>query len=134
MLNGDRKIIYPLLFQILDRLEDYKTKVYLAKYLVEIKVPNEMLAYDDMAETYQQYKQSLEQFKQTHQALHELKQSVTDPAILKAEIMDQEKDREQLTVKIDELKKKIKDMTVCISCYYSTSADILTFFVFRMSQ
>lgn len=52
ILHGDRKILYPILFQILERVEDYKTKVYLSKFLVEIKVPNELFSFDGKSHIY----------------------------------------------------------------------------------
>ena len=48
LLHGERTVIYPILTYILQRYKDLKTRVYLAKYLVEIKVPQEMLTFDGM--------------------------------------------------------------------------------------
>jgi hypothetical protein len=110
--GGERKVIYPLLFQILEKFEDFKTRVYLYKYLADIKVPSDFFQFDDVAEIHAHYKQLVSDFKNAHQITTDLRAKVASPEQLRNDIMTQEKEREQLLIKIDDLKKKIKDMTV----------------------
>jgi hypothetical protein len=44
--NGDRGVIYPILYYILQRVSDLKTRVYLSHYLVEVKIPEEFFHFD----------------------------------------------------------------------------------------
>lgn len=96
---------------ILQRYNDLKTRVYLAKFLVEVKIPPEMLTLDEIKDTYAQYKQLQHDFKMSHQTVTQLRDTVTAPATLKKDIMDLEKEKEQLKSKIEDQKKKISSFT-----------------------
>lgn len=48
MLMGDKRIIYPILFFLLTKLEEHHQRAYLAKYLVPFTLPPEIPMEDDM--------------------------------------------------------------------------------------
>ena len=72
LLKGDRKIIYPILYYLLQRLPELQKRAYLAKYLVPIHIPEEMLADEEMKTLYQEYKDSQADFQVSHQQLEEV--------------------------------------------------------------
>lgn len=39
LINGDRKVIYPIFYYLLVNLEAHKKRAYLAKYLVPLDIP-----------------------------------------------------------------------------------------------
>ena len=41
LLNGDRKVIYPIYYFLLKNLAELRKKAYLAKFLVPMEVPQE---------------------------------------------------------------------------------------------
>ncbi|EFC48068.1 hypothetical protein NAEGRDRAFT_64053 [Naegleria gruberi] len=112
MVNGDRKTLYPILFSICSKIEDMQKRVYLAKYMVEIKVPDEFLMDQEVSSVFQQYKQLIQTFKTTHQQTTALRDSTQDPEQIKQRILKMERDKEQLKVKSEELTKKMRELSL----------------------
>ena len=106
LLYGDKKVIYPILHFVLTQLPQMEQRAYLAKFLVSVYVPEEMLAEDDMKEVYQQYKELQAQFQATHQELEQLRQEAPPSSDLKRDIEQLETEKEQLVTKISRLKQK----------------------------
>ena len=63
LVEGQKHVIYPVMEWLLQRIEDLKTRAYLAKYLVKIEIPTEVAADGDVAELYEQYEEHINQFK-----------------------------------------------------------------------
>ena len=63
LVEGQKHVIYPVMEWLLQRIEDLKTRAYLAKYLVKIEIPTEVAADTDVAELYEQYEEHINQFK-----------------------------------------------------------------------
>ena len=63
LVEGQKNVIYPVMEWLLQRIEDLKTRAYLAKYLVKIEIPTEVAANSDVAELYDQYEEHIAQFK-----------------------------------------------------------------------
>ena len=63
LVEGQKHVIYPVMEWLLQRIEDLKTRAYLAKYLVKIEIPTEVAADADVAELYEQYEEHINQFK-----------------------------------------------------------------------
>ena len=62
-----------LVSQVLKRMPENHKRVYLAKYLMPVQIPEDMAASDDgLRDVFQQYKQLIEQFKQVHKAVDKL--------------------------------------------------------------
>jgi intraflagellar transport protein 81 len=72
VVKGDRKVIYPVLYYLLQRLPELQKRAYLAKYLVPLHIPEEMLADEDMKNLFQEYKDSQAEFQVSHQQLEEV--------------------------------------------------------------
>jgi len=123
LINGDRKTIYPILFSICQKIDDLKTRVYLAKYMVEIKVPDEFLMDPEVNSLHQQYKQLIQTFKTTHQQTIQLRESTQDPEEIKQRLLKMEREKDQLKVKNEEMTKKMRELSVSrTTCFiYSCS-------------
>ena len=48
---------------LLQRIDELKTRAYLAKFLVKVDIPPEVAADQDVAELYEQYEEHITQFK-----------------------------------------------------------------------
>ncbi|KAL9658561.1 hypothetical protein ABK040_006100 [Willaertia magna] len=108
---GDRRVIYPIIYMICSKIDDLIKRVYLAKYLVEVKVPDEFLLDSEVNSVFQQYKQLIQQFKTTHQQTTQLKETTPDPEEIKGRIFKMEREKEQLKIKIDEQTKKMHELS-----------------------
>ena len=85
-------------------------KVFSSIHLLDLCADS--LLFTDVNEIQAHYKQLLSDFKAAHQTTSDLRSKISSPEQLKNDIVAQEKEREQLLIKIDDLKKKITDMTV----------------------
>ena len=63
LVEGQKHVIYPVMEWLLQRIDELKTRAYLAKYLVKIEIPNEVAADTDVAVLYEQYDDQVSQFK-----------------------------------------------------------------------
>lgn len=55
IIGGEKKVIYPILEWLLSRLDELKTKAYLARFLVRIEVPTEFLADPEVTRIYNDF-------------------------------------------------------------------------------
>ena len=110
LLQGNRNTIYPLLHYLLSNLQKLEKRAYLAKYLVNIEVPQQFMLNPDVASVYQQYKRMRQEFAETHKKVDRLRQSSLAPGELRKEIVQLEEEKHQLLDKIDKLKDKTKGM------------------------
>ncbi len=53
LVQGDKPVIYPILQWLLEKLPDLKKRAYVARYLVKIDVPAEILVEPEVADTHQ---------------------------------------------------------------------------------
>jgi intraflagellar transport protein 81 len=106
LMQGDRKTIYPILYYLLKNLPDLRKRGYLAKFLVPINIPPEMLTDDDMKSLFQQYKDLQAEFQVNHQQLEEVQKNALSPADIQKEIKQLETEKDQLNVKINLFKSK----------------------------
>jgi len=81
-------------------------RAYLAKFLVNIAVPDEFLMDEEMQNVHQQYKELQAEFQVTHQHFEVLKQDSMNPNELKKEIQQLEQEKDQLARKINTFKNK----------------------------
>ena len=110
LLQGNRSTIYPLLHYLLSGLQKLEKRAYLAKYLVNIDVPQQFMLNADVASVYQQYKRMRQEFAEHHKTVDRLRQSSLAPGELRKEIVQLEEEKHQLVDKIDKLKGKTKSM------------------------
>ena len=110
ILQGNRNAIYPVLHYMLSKLPQLEKRAYLAKYLVNIEVPQQFMLNSDVSNVYNQYKSLRSEFAETHKTVDRLRQNSLAPGELRKEIVQLEEEKHQLVDKIDSLKRKTNDM------------------------
>eukprot|EP00163_Fabomonas_tropica_P026040 TRINITY_DN4634_c0_g1_i1.p1 TRINITY_DN4634_c0_g1~~TRINITY_DN4634_c0_g1_i1.p1 ORF type:complete len:580 (-),score=187.01 TRINITY_DN4634_c0_g1_i1:127-1866(-) len=109
LFHGDRNILYPVLHFMLSKLPELKTRAYLARFLVNVEVPEELFADEGVVELYQQYKDTQDEFKEVHKNVEKLRKVSNDPVSMKKENTRLAEEKEQLNSKIEALKNRLKD-------------------------
>jgi len=110
LLQGSRNAIYPVLHYMLSKLPQLEKRAYLAKYLVNIEVPQQFMLNPDVSNVYNQYKRARQEFAETHKTVDRLRQNSLAPGELRKEIVQLEEEKHQLVDKIDTLKRKTSEM------------------------
>lgn len=106
LVNADKGVIYPILYYILPRLHEMQQRAYLARYLVNVFIPDEFLMEPDMSDLFQNYKELQAQFQVTHSEIEQQRSQAMPPHDLKIEINQLEAEREQLNAKISQFRTK----------------------------
>eukprot|EP00944_MAST-04C_sp_MAST-4C-sp1_P002948 g2948.t1 len=110
IMRADRNVVYPLLHYLLQRLPQLRKRAYLARFLMNIKIPQQFAMDPEVSEVYRQYKNLQKDFKETHKTLDKLQGSTLSPGDLKKEITQLEEEKHQLHDKIENLKRKTQGM------------------------
>lgn len=120
--QGDRQLIYPVLFWMLQRVPELQKRAFLARFLVNIEVPEEMFADEVVVEVFQQYKELQAQFKETHKIADKLRSNRFEPGEIKREIQQLEEEKEQLNTKITKIKQRVQNVESFDQLFEVTSA------------
>lgn len=110
LTRGNRTVIYPLMFYLLSKLEQLEKRAYLARFLVNIDVPQEFMISPEVQEVYKHYKEQQKEFAETHRQVDQLRGSTLAPGDLQGEIKQLSEEREQLRDKIESMKRKTQDL------------------------
>uniref|UniRef100_UPI00397EF853 hypothetical protein n=1 Tax=Salmonella sp. s51228 TaxID=3159652 RepID=UPI00397EF853 len=89
---------------IFSRVDDLKTKAYLAQFLVRIEVPTEFLTDPEVSELYSKYEQQLEEFKRLHK-LKQQNESLGNAEEIRKDIEKMEEEKLQLQNRLQIYKK-----------------------------
>nr|XP_002126367.1 intraflagellar transport protein 81 homolog [Ciona intestinalis] len=106
---GDKPVINPILVYLLTNLDVLKTRAYLAKYLVKLGVPDELLHDSSdfaMQESWTKYCELQEHFHQMHRELTDLKKQSHGTSEVKTDIKTMEEEKENLMRKVERVRKK----------------------------
>lgn len=106
LISGDKHTVHPILYWLLSNLEQLRKRAYLAKFCVNLEVPEEFLREEQVYEMYQQYKELQGQFKATHAHVETERQGRMNPSDLQREVSQLDSEREQLSQKIQHLRTK----------------------------
>jgi len=106
LIGGQREIVYPILEWLLNRLQDLKVRAYLAKYLVPIKVPPDMLTSPQLATTHDKYTELMEEFKEMHKEVENFRKSEFSVSDIKRDITQMDTEKDQLAKRIERLRRK----------------------------
>ena len=111
--NADRALIHPAMLFLLRESEDVKKRAYLARYLEEVQIPEEIRVDPMVAELIVQHRELRElreQFEQTHNELEDL--GATNVDELKATITEMESDKARLATatRIASYKRKMANV------------------------
>merc|ERR1712185_696727 len=96
LLHGDPQLIYPILAWMLQRLPELQKRAYLARFLVNVEVPEHMFTDEEIVEVYQNYKDLQEEFKEMHKTSEKYKSQLISPNEIKKAIMQMEEDKGML--------------------------------------
>ncbi len=110
LLLGDKPTIYPLLQWLLEKLPELKKRAYLARYLVKIELPPEIVHDDIVAETTASHEELIEQFKELHQTIEQQKASQFSVADIRKDMASMEEEKEQLMKRIARLKARAETL------------------------
>jgi len=106
LISGDKNTVHPILFWLLTNLEPLRRRSYLAKFCMNMEVPEEFLREERVYEVYQEYKELQSQFKATHAHVEQERQGRMNPTDLQREVAQLDAEREQLKQKIQHLRTK----------------------------
>ena len=100
------QVIYPILMHLLPRLAEAKKRAYLARYLVQVQVPTDVLQNAEVAATNDKYLELVEAFKETHKQMEEMQNSGFSADSVKADIRSMEQEKHQLAKRTERIRKK----------------------------
>ncbi|CAE7537988.1 Ift81 [Symbiodinium natans] len=103
---GDKNTVHPILYWLLNNLDALRKRAYLAKFCMNLEVPEEFLREEQVYSVYQNYKELQSQFKATHSHVEQERQGRMNPVDLQREVAQLDAEREQLAQKIQHLKAK----------------------------
>jgi len=106
LISGDKYTVHPILYWLLNNLDPLRKRAYLAKFCVNLEVPEEFLREEKVYEIFQQYKELQSQFKATHSHVEQERQGRMNPTDLQREVAQLDAEREQLSQKIQHLRHK----------------------------
>jgi len=108
---GQKNVIQPILFYLLKNLEGLKTRAYLAKYLVKLPIPNDILhdgSDGQIQELWSKCVELQEQFSVMHRDVEELRKSSRSTNEIKLDIKTMEDEKENLQRKVERTRKKVE--------------------------
>lgn len=108
LVDGNPKVIHPVLAWLLPRVNELKTRAYLARFLVKVDVPDEFRSDLELEELYQQYEELIEQFKVTHKQLENMKSKGFTTSEIRKDIQAMESEQESVQRKIEKLKHRVR--------------------------
>jgi len=106
LISGDKNTVHPIIYWLLINLEALRKRAYLAKFCMNLDVPEEFLRDEKVYEVYTTYKELQGQFKATHAHLEQERQGRMNPTDLQREVAQLDAEREQLDQKIQHLRNK----------------------------
>mmetsp|Transcript_37518 Transcript_37518/g.105385 ORF Transcript_37518/g.105385 Transcript_37518/m.105385 type:complete len:671 (-) Transcript_37518:117-2129(-) len=106
LMSGEKGTVHPILYWLLSNLEALRKRSYLARFCVNLEVPEEFLREEQVFEVYQSYKELQSQFKAMHSHVEQERQGRLNPQDLQAEVQQLDSEREQLQQKIQLLRQK----------------------------
>jgi len=99
------------MFWVLTHMPQAKKRVYLAKFLVPVDVPEDLRASDEtVREVYNQYKTLVDEFIGTHRNVEQLRKDITDPQEIGKRIKTLEQERDTLNQRINTTREKLKSV------------------------
>ncbi|KAJ7330649.1 Intraflagellar transport protein 81 [Desmophyllum pertusum] len=110
LIQGDKLVMYPILYWLFENLVELKTRAYLARYLVKLEVPPDQLGDQELYELNENYSELMEQFKELHKTVEQLRTSGLSTGEIKKDIVNMEDEKEQLHKRIDRMQKKVENV------------------------
>ena len=108
LFNGDRDVCYELMEWLLKTLDAHKKRAYLAPYLTEVDVPQDLFADEMVMEIKMSCSNLKEEFIHSHKQLAILEEATQDPQAKKEMIQNLDDERRQLQERVARLVKKLQ--------------------------
>eukprot|EP00095_Tigriopus_kingsejongensis_P009877 maker-scaffold1136_size60149-snap-gene-0.10 protein:Tk09877 transcript:maker-scaffold1136_size60149-snap-gene-0.10-mRNA-1 annotation:"predicted protein" len=107
MLEGAKKVVYPVLDWLLNRMPELKTRAYLARFLVKLDIPQEYLVDTDIGDLAEQYENLIEEFKYCHKESQTLKNNGFNTQELRKDISEMENESDVVQKRIERVQRKL---------------------------
>uniref|UniRef100_A0A0B7B4J9 Intraflagellar transport protein 81 homolog n=2 Tax=Arion vulgaris TaxID=1028688 RepID=A0A0B7B4J9_9EUPU len=108
LIQGEKPFIFPILEWLLQKVPELQKRAYLAKFLVKIDVPPEIMQEEEVNTIYLQYEELMEQFKELHKQSEHFKSSGVNTGEIRKDIANMEEEKEQLIKRIERLRRKVE--------------------------
>ncbi|XP_047498855.1 intraflagellar transport protein 81 homolog [Penaeus chinensis] len=108
LVSGNKHVIYPILHWLLQRMDELKKRAYLAKYLVKLDIPAEILGDADIADIHIKYEDLIEQFKTIHREYEGLRNSGFSTHELRRDISAMEEEKDLVMRRIERMKQRVE--------------------------
>lgn len=109
--QAETTVIYPMLYWLLHNMPNHHKRVYLARFLSRIEVPDDIRMGDDgVRDLYSHYESLRSDFIQTHKRVDALREAHADPAEARRKIASLEEERERLNTYIGAAQKKLSNV------------------------
>ena len=108
LFNGDRDTCYELMEWLLKSLQAHQKRAYLAPYLTEIEIPQDLFADEMVMEIKGSCTNLKEEFIHSHKQLAILEEATQDPNAKKDMIQNLDDERRQLSERVSRLEKKLQ--------------------------
>ncbi len=72
LMAGDRNVVYPILHHVLSKFPQLQKRAYVARFLVNVAVPDEFMHDEVVADVHQHYKERQEEFIEVHKRVDRL--------------------------------------------------------------
>ncbi|EAN97261.1 putative intraflagellar transport protein 81 [Trypanosoma cruzi] len=106
--QAEPTVVYPTLYWVLSNMPQNEKRVYLARFLQRLDIPEAMRAQDeDVRALYQQYENLRLMFVQTHRRVDALRAAHADPAEARRKVTALEEERDRLQDYIQVAEKKL---------------------------
>ncbi|ESL07198.1 hypothetical protein TRSC58_05119 [Trypanosoma rangeli SC58] len=107
-MQAEPTIVYPTLYWVLSNMPQNEKRVYLARFLQRLDIPEAMRAQDeDVRALYQQYENLRTMFVQTHRHVDALQAAHANPAEIRRKVTALEEERDRLQDYIQVAEKKL---------------------------
>lgn len=110
LVNGDKKVIHPILNWMFENKDRVQKTIYLAKFLIPLDLPPEAMAIPEVRGLWNQYHMGMDEFKEAHkmyeQSLHEgvqTKELRSDIGAIEMEIENVKKRIERTQSRLDKV-------------------------------
>lgn len=110
IVQGDKPVIYPILQWLLENCAELKKRAYLARFLMKLDIPGDIIHDTEVTETHTIYIDLIQQFKELHKESEQLKQSGVSASEIKKDIISMEEEKEQLLKRTDRVKKRVESV------------------------
>lgn len=109
--NAETTVVYPMMYWLLKNMGMHRKRVYLARFLQRVEIPEDLRMQDEgVRDLYQHYDGLRNDFISTHKRVDALKEAHADPAEARRKIGVLEQERDRLNTLISLAQKKLSQV------------------------